>query len=159
MRKNIFILFLLIVLYSCSQEQEIKYRKHISDSGLYTVMIPEIATLQIHAGNFLYFLSDQHNLFIVIDLIDDDQTIDSEIAKGGTFQYYKYRSSHDTLSFYKVTKGVNPLWNAFELYSIKNIGGNRFCIKVSSDKMGRAKLESIITVIHNSLRLSNNGEN
>ncbi|MBQ8424312.1 MAG: hypothetical protein IJY36_08695 [Coprobacter sp.] len=161
MRVSEFVMCVCILIFaSCEGKyggENIKYKKYLSHNKQYEVEIPDNFT-QTHAlGDLLAFQQSSTNLILVIDILEDNKSIHEYLKNRHSesdFDYNLYTSS-DSTYYYKITRGLNPMWCAYELNAIKIIGDRRYKITLSSASQGREYMEILIKHIQESLSIYN----
>lgn len=157
--KKIYYLFLTFVLcaiaVSCTDSKiiDVKYKKQISSNKLYEVDIPVGYEQKGCDGYFMAFTNDRTNTFLVIDILNESLLKFAENQQNGANAKFSYQliSSSDSTRFFRVTNGSNVMWSAYEFYISKELDGNEYVVKLSSDNLSKDYLKSIIYHIQNSL--------
>lgn len=141
----------VVCLISCGQSQ-ISFTAYTSNDGSYVLEIPSDVPKYRCEGKIMSFKNDQTFITIQPMLVDNIEEYVAKDKYKGNFDYELIQSS-DTSSFYKITKGAN-MFSAYQLYMLKNFGGERYLISVSSIENKSMAIE-IITHIYFSLKKKN----
>ena len=149
----IFLVTSLVLFGSC--RKEVKYTSRTSLDNKYCIDIPSGASQDESNTEVMNFVDRKSDLFITIKRIHE-ATIDDYIGNNCTntddsFSYDLIQSS-DTSSFYRITKGFDNLWSAYDLYMLKKNNGNNYIIKVSSDLLDKSDMINMVDHIYASMK-------
>lgn len=150
-----------LLFFSCTQKKDITYTQYSSVDNTYSVEIPSDAIKGKCIADYMTFENNNTDLIISIQHFNEenlDDYINNNDITNSTFSYTLFQSS-DTTSFYKITKGNNVLWSAYELYMLKRLEGKNYLIRVSSDVLDQSEIIEITKHIYSSIKQTKKGTN
>ena len=151
-RITMLLTIIVVLLYSCNNEIEMQYKKHMSHNRAYEVEIPIDYIESESIGDLLAFAQEKSHSFIIIQSLEDGESLSQFAEKNNSGDNFVYSvvQQTDTSRYYKVTRGTT-MWCAYQLYMKKELDGNQYAISVSSDVLGKGVLIAMIEHVQRSL--------
>lgn len=143
---------IVVFLYSCNNEREIRYKSHMSHNKAYEVEIPIDFAESESIGDLLAFTQEKSHSYIIIQSLKDGESLSHFVEssnRGGDFNYSLVQQT-DTSRYYKITRGTT-MWCAYQLYMTKKANGNQYVISISSDVLSKDRLIAIMEYVQRSL--------
>lgn len=156
---------LTLLLTSCggsnNSRGNINYKRIFSHNNQYKVEVPHDFSKIQALDDYLAFEQSKTNTILIIKLLKPGETLDTHLRDSHSKDNFDYRlyKSTSTEQYYKVTRGLNAFWNAYELHAIKIIGNTRYMISLLSDRVSRETMEHIIEHVQHSLIAYNSESN